>query len=105
LAILRYDAAHEVNHGKDTLITNINLTPVTFVSLKKKMLPEPNFPVQPDEFIGRRPEIEAFQLPLQLRDRQSPLRSSTRASDYSPISLQMLTPLPSGLPWGKYNTP
>jgi hypothetical protein len=30
-----------------------------------KMLPEPNFPVQPDEFIGRRPEIEAFRLALQ----------------------------------------
>lgn len=29
------------------------------------MLPEPNFPVKPDEFIGRRPEIEAFRLALQ----------------------------------------
>jgi hypothetical protein len=33
--------------------------------LEKKMLPEPNSPVQPDEFIGRRPEIRAFRLALQ----------------------------------------
>ncbi len=29
------------------------------------MLPEPSFPVKPDEFIGRRPQIEAFRLALQ----------------------------------------
>jgi hypothetical protein len=33
--------------------------------LEKKMLPEPNSPVKPDEFIGRRPEIEGFRLALQ----------------------------------------
>jgi hypothetical protein len=33
--------------------------------LEKKMLPETNSPVKPDEFIGRGPEIEAFRLALQ----------------------------------------
>jgi predicted ATP-dependent serine protease len=29
------------------------------------MLPEPNFPVRPDEFVGRRPQIEVFRQALQ----------------------------------------
>ena len=28
------------------------------------MIPEPNFPVKPDEFVGRRPQVEAFRQAL-----------------------------------------